>query len=122
MSSFPVVPSACRMCVNAPSLPALVRSFLHSLADWLAGFLPEQLMKMKVDTKRHASVVDQKKRDKAVQVVLQGHAVTAKHLSYLIPTGELKNLFSVFTGWYDMSVDRWRKGGRERGRKGERDK
>ena len=59
-----------------------------ALVGWLCPPRRVQLMKMKVDNKRHASVVDQKKRDKAVQVVLQGHAVTAKHLSYLIPTGE----------------------------------
>lgn len=55
-------------------------------------------MKMKVDNKRHASVVELKERDKAVQVVLQGHAVTAKHLSYLIPTGAWRVNGFILTG------------------------
>lgn len=43
---------------------------------------------MKVNSKRHAAMLDRKERDAALQVVLQGHAITIRHLSYLIPTGE----------------------------------
>lgn len=48
-----------------------------------------QLIKMKVDNKRHASVVEQSNNNrKALQVVLQGHALTSRHLNYLVPSGE----------------------------------
>lgn len=71
-----------------PDGPAYLPTCHLFYPPYLGRALVEKLIKMRVDSKQHAAMMEQKKRGTAVQVVLQGHAVTSKHLKYLIPAGE----------------------------------
>ncbi|CAM9805903.1 unnamed protein product, partial [Pylaiella littoralis] len=68
-----------------PRDPASDADLANTLRLLLAWTFPRNLIKMKVDTKRHASVLDLKDTGRAVQVGLQGHAIKSKNLKYLIP-------------------------------------
>ncbi|CAN0203694.1 unnamed protein product, partial [Ectocarpus fasciculatus] len=57
-----------------PRDPASDPDLANTLRLLLAWTFPRNLIKMRVDSKQHAAVMEQKKRGTAVQVVLQGHA------------------------------------------------
>ncbi|CAM9450741.1 unnamed protein product, partial [Ectocarpus sp. 8 AP-2014] len=57
-----------------PRDPASDPDLANTLRLLLAWTFPRNLIKMRVDSKQHAAMMEQKKRGTAVQVVLQGHA------------------------------------------------
>lgn len=94
-----VSPSLLVLCIsrtNAYSPPPPLKSAsscssASSLGDVRA--LSEQLIKLKTD-KRHKNIVQQTDMSKAMEVLLQGHAVTSAQLNDLLPRGANQNTCS----------------------------